>query len=360
MRFSLRRTIIGALLMAGFCAQSIAQPVLRNEGMDEWRNGGQFSYQAQNLDTTGLGQRMSNLTTAGRNVTWDFTGLARSGSVVSISNTYVRVEEAGLKEHYPDATHAILDRSSGQDRYMFMRNTSEISEVLGGGTPATGQYHINEGLIHCTFPLNYDEGAEHELVQRTYITGWPDSIAIPGTSSYKYIGYGTLNLPQGAFQNVILLKIGTTISMMGTSSTKITSYSWIQGSFSDAVASLSQTETVMLAPFTEDTIRTYSYSFWHTPNQPSSRENANFVPASLQLHPNPSTGDVWLDFALEQSGKLAIEVSDALGRIVYREEENVIVPGPQSRRLRLEAPAGVYTLRLTGGSGSLAHKLILN
>jgi len=361
MRLSLRRTLIGALLVAGFCAPALAQPVLRNDGWDDLRNGGEFSVQVQYLDTTGVGQRMPSLTTSGRDVTWDFSGLTKSGSVVPFSSTYVRVADARYNEHFPNATHVILDRSTGQDRYAFHIINSEIYEQLGS-TPMTGQYMVNEGLINCTFPLNFGEGAERDLIQRMHVENMPNTIDLPGKSSYKYLGYGALKLAQGTFQNVIMINAFTSTSLFGTGSVlNTTTYNWTQGNLKEVIASLQLVETVIPDPFGGDTIRTYAYSFWHTPNQPSSRENANFVPASVQLYPNPSTGDVQLDFTLEQSGRLTIEVSDALGRIIHREEENVNITGPQSRRLRLEAPTGVYTLRLTGGGSSTRTcKLILN
>lgn len=71
---------------------------------------------------------------------------------------------------------------------------------------------------------------------------------------------------------------------------------------------------------------------------------------AFRVYPNPSAGEVWLDFGDQEV--LSVQVYDLNGRLVAG------VQAPQSP-LRLNLPAGCFVVRMTGNSGVVAKRVVV-
>lgn len=86
--------------------------------------------------------------------------------------------------------------------------------------------------------------------------------------------------------------------------------------------------------------------------------NTSFA-AGLTLYPNPNSGSFSLDFYLDQSNPIELEVTDVTGRIVYREWMHA-EPGVQHLSIDLSDRAkGIYNLKLTGQGGIITRRFAI-
>jgi hypothetical protein len=89
-------------------------------------------------------------------------------------------------------------------------------------------------------------------------------------------------------------------------------------------------------------------------------ENENSNAAVVNIHPNPSTGDVYFDFLSGISGTLRIELFDYTGRLINTEVVTVS-QGRTALKASLAALSeGIYTLKVdfNNGTYSSVSKLI--
>jgi uncharacterized repeat protein (TIGR01451 family) len=81
----------------------------------------------------------------------------------------------------------------------------------------------------------------------------------------------------------------------------------------------------------------------------------------LSLSPNPATESVRLTVASAAAGELTVRVFNALGQVVWQEQEQARVgPGQVSRRLPVAGwPAGVYQVQVRSGAQATTQRLVV-
>lgn len=80
----------------------------------------------------------------------------------------------------------------------------------------------------------------------------------------------------------------------------------------------------------------------------------------LQLFPNPTAGEVLLEFNLRNSGPVSMALNDLLGRTRMTTLEESLQAGVQQKHLDVaQLPAGVYLLTLKSEGGLLTRKLVI-
>jgi outer membrane receptor protein involved in Fe transport len=83
---------------------------------------------------------------------------------------------------------------------------------------------------------------------------------------------------------------------------------------------------------------------------------------ALKLYPNPTTGNLNLDYALEKGGKVALSIYNATGQKVYTTTREQGI-GQQQQSLDLKAVGltqGVYFVELRTASTQFINKVILD
>lgn len=287
----------------------------------------------------------------GASVTWDFSDAPTSGQTVLDTVRYLDPAETPYADEFQDATHA--EWSSSDSSYSYYIANEQRYESLGRGQDDTTARNTN--FVLMTFPFNFEQELNNEVSSITSTMG--EAIdSSTGQSNTKYAGYGQVKLPQGTVSDVVQLKLENVIDQ-GGAHVEINTRLFFNLETKQDVAVY--TETLVIYVSGEDTLlKRFTRNFSYDPTAGTSRKSA-LTPALLSLHPNPTTGDVNLGFFQREAGQATVEVSDLLGRVIYRQTLESGV-GPQQTRFKLEAPAGAYLVRVSTPSGATTQKLILN
>ncbi len=89
------------------------------------------------------------------------------------------------------------------------------------------------------------------------------------------------------------------------------------------------------------------------------KENS-IVENQFNVYPNPSNGQIWLDFTMKADQEISIEVFDISGRMVYSETQSFI-PGDHKFNLCIDHLInGMYIVKLNGEGFNKQKKIIVN
>lgn len=79
----------------------------------------------------------------------------------------------------------------------------------------------------------------------------------------------------------------------------------------------------------------------------------------MEMYPNPTSGTAVIEYHLNQSGEVALQVLDASGRLIINEVIDEQVAGSYTHQLNLsDQPAGLYYVRVQSGNQVRVEKLI--
>lgn len=132
-----------------------------------------------------------------------------------------------------------------------------------------------------------------------------------------------------------------------------------------------RTETVNLVPTTVSTkpnVR-FRFEFTHDTGNNLYIDNINLTGvvgvneinadnADVTVYPNPSSSFTYVDFNMTYGGKVNIDVSDALGRVVSTFTDE-LPAGPHQYTMNQDLAKGVYFVRLSFGSESITKKVVI-
>jgi PKD repeat protein len=90
----------------------------------------------------------------------------------------------------------------------------------------------------------------------------------------------------------------------------------------------------------------------------SSIDEINAQSANVNVYPNPSASDTYVDFSMVASGDIRIDVLDAAGRNVSTFTDN-LPAGDHKYTIPGELDGGVYIIRLTFGDYSVAKRVVI-
>ncbi|MGV9012157.1 MAG: M43 family zinc metalloprotease [Flavobacteriales bacterium] len=83
------------------------------------------------------------------------------------------------------------------------------------------------------------------------------------------------------------------------------------------------------------------------------------VTREFSLYPNPTAGDVLLEYTSEGDGQVEIAVMDAVGKTVYT-NSTLVSAGDNSIEVALpQLPNGIYLLRVVDGANSMVQRLVV-
>ena len=82
--------------------------------------------------------------------------------------------------------------------------------------------------------------------------------------------------------------------------------------------------------------------------------------AGLKIYPNPSRESSTIAFFLEESQMVGLELIDLQGRVIFRQEEKLFIPGNHEWVIHFpETAPGIYLVRVKVGSQSFVKKLAI-
>lgn len=280
---------------------------------------------------------------AGENVTWDFSGIATSGTASNY--TLITAEATGQAGTFPGANTA---SDYGSDTYAFFKISPSEYSIYGVYTPVTViSYSDPEEIV--VFPLTYGTTNEDDLYSE-FFSGIETIRS--GSNELLGDGYGTLILPSGTYTNVLRMKLQEDYSDEGvdfpiTIEYNFESYYWFKEGVKGPLFQYNYQEVVSGIP-------TVNESYQINNNMEEVAIQSNLTSSDVKLFPNPAS-EVLNLYASNGIQLHKAEIVDIAGRLVFAEN----LSGQNNVLNIQDLLAGVYIIKLTSSAGVLVESITI-
>lgn len=132
-------------------------------------------------------------TTLGQNVTWQLGDLVGTGNQQTVSILAPGASPYGAS--FPTANYCIYE--SVIPRYAYFTNTPDSMSRIGFYVSSLGTY--SDPQTELVYPVTYGDSNVDTWANNT--------VSFPGTFRYDVVGTGTLVLPNGTWNDVLLLRV---------------------------------------------------------------------------------------------------------------------------------------------------------
>jgi hypothetical protein len=302
---------------------------------------------------------------AGANQTWNFSNAVPLGT--SNVTNYVSPSSTPFASLFPNSNLAI-DGSSGTDTsYVYLQNTSTLTQNLGVYVGTQGQsvtFSFSDPQTVIAYPFTYTTSYTDLYATSFTLSPFPGiTIAqyIYGSTSALGDGYGTLITPAGTFTNTLRVKniniqhdssVYIGLPLPGdVSTTYTTTYTWVNGSGLTGLFTISN-DTI------DDGSGTLQYGASASYGSGTSGIKENSILA-LSAYPNPTSDDATIAFTPSKTGSAYIEVLDVSGKRVGYWTINAQANQTQNLRIQLMTePSGLYQVRILQGTDIFTSRIV--
>lgn len=337
------KKILLLLLSAGFFAASFAQPVVHGYDVNPVIG-----------DTIVLNSYNSplNYGANGANQTWDFSTLAAQYPIMSWH--YISPVGTFNAASFTNANLCAYDSVNKLCFYYYADSSrlNYIGQASSFDTNVYEQYYNAQATYR--FPLTYNthySDTFSELYISQVLGTVPtivDTVTITGLSDWNVVGYGTLILPSGAFNN--------TLKMVITNSDTFYNH---------------RTHNLSIKNFTEVC---WFYPGIHTPLLDCFNSRATFLAGTptaineivgrkykVSCFPNPAQSTVNIGFELKQPCDVTVQVVAANGAVVLKQETRYNQSGTATMPLNIAPLApGLYVADLNISGVHISQQFIKN
>jgi hypothetical protein len=308
--------------------------------------------QIGDMPTRGICSDIPNASTlnaqTGANYAWDFSGL----NEVSTANfDFIEAADSYWPGDFVGSSHCGI--APDEDAYTFYSISNAALEtdgyrvIVAPGDTVEQDYTDSEIILDL--PATFNSSGSDNFSGSGYVSG--SNINASGTLSYTCDGYGTLQLPNGTYQNVLRYHANRTesITISGFPGGTVTKEQWIWVS-SDYRFWLLLMETVNTG-FSTDNVVWYQ----KTPIAVNPTSTSDASVEEFTVYPNPVAANETLQFSRALNAEETIQLIDIQGRIV--EHLNVATSSVSLDGVN----AGIYILKILNGNGQAisTQKLIV-
>lgn len=280
---------------------------------------------------------------SGANVTWDFSDIVITGP----STIYKNVNPAATP-YAGSFGLATLAATTDDMNYTYFQVTPALINNLGAGTVAAVISYDNPETI-LTFPLTYD--SENDDTFGATFTSLGYGFEREGTVQMEANAYGTLILPTGTYTNVLRVKLKELYSDASiglpvpiTLDYNFETYYWLAPGVTGLLFSYANLETTTLAGS-----ETVEIGFLNDDAVAGIHSNT-LSDNLINVYPNPATEIIYVDNK-SALGFGKIYLYDITGQLIL--SETIENQNPIAINVS-QLPAGMYTMQLTGDSGTLS------
>lgn len=282
------------------------------------------------------------------NALWDFSTL--STQYPTITSHYIAPDSTFNAALFPNANLCDYD-SVHATCYYYYADSTRFSYI---GTASSNSNHIDEIYLNpqatYRYPLTYNTHYTDSVSEiRVYQNGSSmDSAIIRGKADWNVVGYGTLILPSGTFNNVLKVVITDTQTIQRPPTPNlITRYF---------------TETCWFYPGIHTPILdTYNGGTYYLAGTPTAVNEIVAKKYNVSCFPNPAQENINLRFELKQPGDVSVKVMAANGAVVLNQSEHYGQPGTVTIPLNVnQLPAGVYIADLNISGMHISQQFIKN
>lgn len=267
------------------------------------------------------------LPNSGQNQTWDYSSLSTNGIDVNFDISTIAQLPAPFNTNAPAGSNqAVYGSFNGETQVIYLKLKPDTAAIVSAAS-TTQSVNYGVGQLEAVFPMSYNDVANSDMIINL------QGQIVPATTDIKYAGYGTLKLPSGTYNNVILIE--TEITFQGGVST--ISYSFYKPGYT-YLLKISEAQT--------------GYNVNYTTTAPLSiSENAAAV--GLNVYPNPAADN--LVFVTAKPTNYTLQVYNVNGALV----SNTAVETNSGEAYPLDVttlPQGIYTMVVTDANGNVATK----
>lgn len=167
----------------------------------------------------------SLLTTTGNGVTWDASSLTPDAATPNIILGYYPTSKSAYASTFSYTNYVRLDTN-----YLtlleqsFYQIYADSITLAGTYVPSSGKHEVyTNPMKTLVFPLNYGQSVVDDYAKTNYSNATTISSSQTGTNTIAFVGYGTLKLPQGSFNNIAMVSMVRTNSL-GPNSLEVSWY----------------------------------------------------------------------------------------------------------------------------------------
>lgn len=249
-------------------------------------------------------------------------------------------------------TTAVGDSLQG---YSFFKNSAAKYEMLGisdSGNVTVVAY--SNPMTMVNFPFSFGDSLTDNFAFTTTFQG--NNVNATGTISTKADGIGNLLLPQGAFNNVLRVKINIvtnlTLLIFNVTQTQ-TIYEWYDGLYKFPLLHIDNTNTT--DPFGGSA--TDVKSVWIKATGPAGLKTP-LNKTDFSLAPNPAKEQVNIKFDANLNEQTKIVITNSIGQLVYQ-NENIDASLKNLNISIHDLNKGVYFVSVIQNNQTFTKKLVV-
>lgn len=290
---------------------------------------------------------------AGANVTWDYSNI---GIVYNPqTGRYIDPAITPFDTSFPAANVVYEDHFAAGTFHYYATDNNEIKKLGYASVLLTAVYDSPYTLY--TYPFTYNTVVTDNFTCTTEV-GAIDLIE-QGTWEAEGDAYGTLILPSGTHNDVLRIKITNVFSKEYTGVPKedyeITEYLWVTPTSKIPLLKL-KIDRRFVGGNPTDTLISVLIS-----DDVSSIDEQSNSFANLKLYPNPASTEINVDFVLQNTSVVRIEVLSADGRLVKQIKAAEHQPGKIRETITIDdLTSGLYMVNIIAGDTMKTKKFIKN
>lgn len=276
---------------------TLAQPVLTyNSMLPEVGT----SYTTHNIDPSTITHGDN-----GANILWDYSGISSTSSNTS---DYVAVSSTPNGSDFAEANFCIY--SQEYQSYGYFNYDSNAYSLVGAATPTGIVMSYGNVETMNAYPFTYNDVSNDDF-ECDFVAG----VAFNRTGSITTtaVGYGTLVLPSGSYDNVLKIKMEETYQDVfdvgtGPQTTLYTStnYYWYKPGTTEPL--------LLITALSSNSVSISETASYLDGDDISSSIKENFIDKSLNIYPNP-VEDV-LNFNMEFPASTHYQICDLTGKLL--------------------------------------------
>lgn len=299
--------------------------------------------QVGDMPTRGICSDVPNPSTlnaqTGANYAWDFSGL---NEVSTATFDFIEAADSFWPADFSGSTHCGI--APDEDAYTFYSISNAALEtdgyrvIVAPGDTVEQDYTDSEIILNL--PATFNSSGTDNFSGPGFAAS--TNITADGTLSYTCDGYGTLQLPNSSYQNVLRYHANRseTLYVSGFPAGTVTKEQWIWVS-SDYRFWLLLMETI------SDPINGQSTTVWYqkTPIAVNPTSIADVAFEDFTVYPNPVEANGVLQLSRALNAEESLQLFDTQGRMVKNANTS-------TTSVSLDGvDAGIYVLRILNGNG---------
>ncbi|MCB9191335.1 MAG: T9SS type A sorting domain-containing protein [Flavobacteriales bacterium] len=285
----------------------------------------------------------------GANYSWDFSGL---NEVSTAAFSFIEAADSYWPGDFAGSTHCGITPEDDAFTFYSISNASLETDgyrvIVAPGDTVEQDYTDSEVVL--SLPATYNSSGTDNFSGPGFAAS--TNITADGTLSYTCDGYGTLQLPNGTYQNVLRYHANRseTLSVLGFPAGTVTKEQWFW-------ISADYRFWLLLMENTSDPINGVSSTVWYqkTPNAVNPTGIADVAQEDFTVYPNPVAANGTLQLSRALSADESVQLFDTQGRMVKNMNE-------ATSAVSLDCVnAGIYVMKVLNGNGQAisTQKLIV-